>query len=159
MAVRIICPCMAAPKTNKRRCGEWCRMLEEALWDGHAVSGTGSTGNTASHSRQPRAPSQRRRHNDQEYDIIYYLQGGDMWHIGTASSSTGLYGFCSVTASLPLKCIPGNIIYLHSVYWVEIVYCTLYADTWYECSQWQSQDGLWLRQYAALPVFYGLTKH
>ena len=24
---------------------------------------------------------QSRRHNDQEYDIIYYLQGGDMWHI------------------------------------------------------------------------------
>jgi hypothetical protein len=22
-----------------------------------------------------------RSHNDQEYDIIYYLQGGDMWHI------------------------------------------------------------------------------
>jgi hypothetical protein len=22
-----------------------------------------------------------RCHNDQEYDIIYYLQGGDMWHI------------------------------------------------------------------------------
>ena len=74
-------PLHGCPKTNKRRCGEWCRMLEEALWDGHAVSGTGSTGNTASHSRQPRAPSQRRRHNDQEYDIIYNLQGGDMWHI------------------------------------------------------------------------------
>jgi len=25
--------------------------------------------------------TQSRRHNDQEYDIIYYLQGGDMWHI------------------------------------------------------------------------------
>ena len=24
---------------------------------------------------------QSRRHNGQEYDIIYYLQGGDMWHI------------------------------------------------------------------------------
>ncbi|MBK8516212.1 MAG: hypothetical protein IPL55_07950 [Saprospiraceae bacterium] len=47
----------------------------------HAVSGTGSTGNTASHSRHPRAPAQSRRHNDQEYDIIYNLQGGDMWHI------------------------------------------------------------------------------
>jgi len=47
----------------------------------HYVSDTESTGNTASHSRHPRAPKQRRRHNDQEYDIIYYLQGGDMWHI------------------------------------------------------------------------------
>jgi len=27
-------------------------MLEKASWDGHAVSGTESTGNTASHSRQ-----------------------------------------------------------------------------------------------------------
>ncbi|MBL0027517.1 MAG: hypothetical protein IPO98_22235 [Saprospiraceae bacterium] len=52
-----------------------------ALRSGHAVSGTGSTGNTASHSRHPGAPAQSRRHNDQEYDIIYYLQGGDMWHI------------------------------------------------------------------------------
>ena len=29
----------------------------------------------------PELMSQSRRHNDQEYDIIYYLQGGDMWHI------------------------------------------------------------------------------
>ncbi len=47
----------------------------------HAVSCTGSTGNTASHSRHPGALAQSRKHNDQEYDIIYYLQGGDMWHI------------------------------------------------------------------------------
>jgi hypothetical protein len=52
-----------------------------ACGSGHAVSGTGSTGNTASHSRHPGALAQSRRHNDQEYDIIYYLQGGDMWHI------------------------------------------------------------------------------
>ncbi|MBK8516670.1 MAG: hypothetical protein IPL55_10430 [Saprospiraceae bacterium] len=26
--------------------------------------------------------TQSRRHKDQEYDIIYYLQGGDMWYIG-----------------------------------------------------------------------------
>ena len=25
--------------------------------------------------------TQSRSHNDQEYDIIYYLKGGDMWHI------------------------------------------------------------------------------
>jgi len=43
-------------------------------------------------------------HNDQEYDIIYYLQGGDMWHIVAESYGTGLYGLYSVTASLPLKC-------------------------------------------------------
>ncbi|MBK8518755.1 MAG: hypothetical protein IPL55_21470 [Saprospiraceae bacterium] len=43
-------------------------------------------------------------HNDQEYDTIYYLQGGDMWHIVAASYGTGLYGLYSVTASLPLKC-------------------------------------------------------
>jgi len=42
-------------------------------------------------------------HNDQEYDIIYYLQGGDMWHIVAESYGTGLYGLYSVTASLPLK--------------------------------------------------------
>ncbi len=54
---------------------------EKAMRAGHAVSGTGSTGNTASHSRLPRAHAQSRRHNDQEYDIIYYLRGGDMWHI------------------------------------------------------------------------------
>ena len=47
---------------------------------------------------------QSRRHTDQEYDIIYYLQGGDMWHIVAASYGTGLYGLYSVTASLPLKC-------------------------------------------------------
>ncbi len=43
-------------------------------------------------------------HNDQKYDIIYYLQGGDMWQIVAASYGTGLYGLYSVTASLPLKC-------------------------------------------------------
>ena len=26
-------------------------------------------------------PAQSRRHNDKEYDIIYYPKGGDMWHI------------------------------------------------------------------------------
>ncbi|MBK9563661.1 MAG: hypothetical protein IPO37_00205 [Saprospiraceae bacterium] len=80
MAVRTICPCMAAPKQIKggavNDTGCSCSLRSE-----HAVSGTGSTGNTASHSRHPRAPAQSRRHNDQEYDIIYYLQGGDMWHI------------------------------------------------------------------------------
>jgi len=25
--------------------------------------------------------TQSRSHNDQEYDTIYYLKGGDMWHI------------------------------------------------------------------------------
>ena len=50
----------------------------------------------------PELLSQSRRHNDQEYDIIYYLQGGDMWHIGAKGTGTGLYGFYSVTASLPL---------------------------------------------------------
>ena len=101
MAVRTICPCMAAPKQIKggavNDTGCSCSMR-----NGHAVSGTGSTGNTASHSRRPGAPAQRRRHNDQEYDIIYYLQGGDMWHIGAKGTGTGLYGFYSVTASLPL---------------------------------------------------------
>ncbi|MBK7635058.1 MAG: hypothetical protein IPJ13_12865 [Saprospiraceae bacterium] len=29
----------------------------------------------------PELIPQSRCHNDQEYDIIYYLQGGDMWHI------------------------------------------------------------------------------
>ena len=80
MAVRIICPCMAAPKQIKggavNDTGWTC-----SLSNGYAVSGTGSTGNTASQSRHPRAFAQSRRHNDQEYDIIYYLQGGDMWHI------------------------------------------------------------------------------
>jgi len=52
----------------------------------------------------PELMSQSRRHNDQEYDMIYYLQGGDMWHIVAASYGTGLYGLYSVTASLPLKC-------------------------------------------------------
>ena len=53
---------------------------------------------------------------------------------------------------MPLKCIAGDILYLHSVYWVELEYSTLYANTKYEFGQWQSQDGLWLRQYAALPA-------
>jgi len=71
---------MAAPKqikggaVNDTGCSR--RMLSE-----YAVSGTGSTGNTASHSRHPGAPTQSRIYNDQEYDIIYYLQGGDIWHI------------------------------------------------------------------------------
>ena len=47
--------------------------------------------------------TQSRMHNDQEYDIIYYLQGGDMWHICAPRHGTGLYGSYSVTASLPLK--------------------------------------------------------
>ncbi len=38
----------------------------------------------------PELMSQSRRHNDQEYDIIYYLQGGDMWHIGKYSETTHL---------------------------------------------------------------------
>jgi hypothetical protein len=29
----------------------------------------------------PEHLTQSRRHNDQEYDIIYYLKGEDMWHI------------------------------------------------------------------------------
>ena len=29
----------------------------------------------------PELIQQSRSPNDQEYDIIYYLQGGDMWHI------------------------------------------------------------------------------
>ena len=89
MAERTICPCMAAPKQIKGGA------VNDAgcTWSwrsGHAVSGTGSTGNTASHSRHPRVPAQSRRHNDQEYDIIYYLQGGDMWHIGKYSETTHL---------------------------------------------------------------------
>ena len=80
MAVRTRCPCMAAPKQIKggavNDTGCSCSLQSE-----YAVSDTGSTGNTASHSRHPRAHAQSRRHNDQEYDIIYYLQGGDMWHI------------------------------------------------------------------------------
>ncbi|MBP6236538.1 MAG: hypothetical protein KA536_10365 [Saprospiraceae bacterium] len=71
---------MAAPKQIKggavNDAGCTCSVRNR-----HAVSGTGSTGNTASHSRHRRAFAQNRRHNDQEYDIIYYLQGGDMWHI------------------------------------------------------------------------------
>jgi hypothetical protein len=77
----------------------------------------------------PELMPQSRRHNDQEYDIIYYLQGGDMWHICAPRHGTELYGSYSVTATLPLKCLAGNIMYLYSVYCVVIVYCTLCADT------------------------------
>ncbi|MFZ1559363.1 MAG: hypothetical protein WAT37_05520 [Saprospiraceae bacterium] len=45
-------------------------MLEKAMWDAHAVSGTGSTGNTASYSRQTVSTSKHSsEHNDQEYGI------------------------------------------------------------------------------------------
>ena len=76
----------------------------------------------------PELMSQSRRHNDQEYDIIYYLQGGDMWHICAKGKGTGLNGLCSVTASLPLKRLAGNIMYLYSVYCLALVFSTLYAD-------------------------------
>ena len=52
-----------------------------------------------------------------------------MWHIGTAGSGTGLHGLCSVSATLPLKRLAGDIMYMYSVYRVEMVFCTLYADT------------------------------
>jgi len=40
---------------------------------------TGSSENTASHSRQTVSIDKHSNgHNDQEYGIIYYLQGGDM---------------------------------------------------------------------------------
>ncbi|MBK7637442.1 MAG: hypothetical protein IPJ13_26510 [Saprospiraceae bacterium] len=43
-------------------------------------------------------------------------------------------------------------LHLHCVYWVDVVLSTLCANAGYELSQWQCQDGLWLRQYAALPA-------
>ena len=38
----------------------------------------------------PEHLTQSIRHNDQEYDIIYYLKGGDMWNIGKYSETIHL---------------------------------------------------------------------